>query len=312
MKKDFFGRLKRYLIKYKKDMKVLKSLPQCHLFYKWKLKYPRPSIKRYSLFTDFLIKKYGDKLIDTEANIPLIEKDCKVYTFWFQNLENAPAIVKKCIAINAEILKKQNIEFVILDKDNMSKYIELPNEILSLVDEGYIDLLQLSVFVRLKVLLEYGGLWIDSTVLLNDVFSINDIINRKTVSLNLNDKNFTYSNNGLTVVNPFVSSFLAFGKQHSGWKIIYNIFVDYYLEYKKEFNYYIIDNIVTAFLIKNPNSDIFENKIQQDSFFELFYTYNTNKTYTLPQKLSYKISKKQQSKLENALITIEEKYLVNK
>lgn len=309
MKRDIISKIKRQYKRYFHDLKTLKSIPECKDFYKWAIKYPLPSIKRYTMYTDFIIGKYKTLLINTNREIAPLHENLKVYTFWYQKIDNAPQIVKDCLAINKEILNKKNIEFVILDKNNLKDFIELPEFIYTLVEQNYVDLIQLSNFVRLKVLLEYGGLWVDATVLLPENFSFDEFKDQTTSSLNLNDKNFTYSKNNLTVVNPVIASYIAFNKGNSEWKCIYDTLVEYYKEYKKEFNYYIIDIIITAYLILNQGSQINNDKICQGSFFELLDTFNYEKTYEIPQKLSYKINAKETKQLEFALDQIKQKIL---
>ncbi len=81
---------------------------------------------------------------------------------WWQGEENAPETVKLCLAS----IKKHcgSHKFVIITKNNLQKYLDLPEHILSKVNAGDISLAHLSDIVRTNLLLKYGGLWIDSTM----------------------------------------------------------------------------------------------------------------------------------------------------
>lgn len=83
-----------------------------------------------------------------------------IYILWFQGFDNAPYIVKKCL----ESWKYYNKDWkiVILDRTNISNYITL---------ENYIDLSNKKLLlahesdiIRLCILKEHGGLWVDSTL----------------------------------------------------------------------------------------------------------------------------------------------------
>ncbi|MBQ3653015.1 MAG: hypothetical protein II954_01205, partial [Synergistaceae bacterium] len=55
-------------------------------------------------------------------------------------------------------------EIITLDKDNLSDYITLPDYINRKHEQGIIDNTKYSNLVRLQLLIEHGGTWIDSTV----------------------------------------------------------------------------------------------------------------------------------------------------
>ena len=107
---------------------------------------------------------YAFKKATTNANFSPLEdtKNLPIFIFWYQGINTAPQIVKKCVE---SIRKNANTHPVcMLDKDNLSRYIEIPQYIQTLVDEGRITLTHYSDIVRVKLLRKYGGLWMDSTL----------------------------------------------------------------------------------------------------------------------------------------------------
>lgn len=89
--------------------------------------------------------------------------DRKIWVCWLQGIDNAPPIVKKCFQS-----LKQNIgnrEIVIITRENFTQYVELPDYIISKYEKGIIGNAHFSDILRLKLLITYGGTWIDSTVL---------------------------------------------------------------------------------------------------------------------------------------------------
>ena len=86
-------------------------------------------------------------------------KNC-VFTMWWQGLEDAPDVVKACIAS----LKKLNRQVIVLTKDNIREYVHLPDYIWGKHEKGMICQAHLSDIVRVYLLAMYGGTWADSTV----------------------------------------------------------------------------------------------------------------------------------------------------
>ncbi|MGN0437449.1 MAG: capsular polysaccharide synthesis protein [Lachnospiraceae bacterium] len=90
------------------------------------------------------------------------EKSNKVFICWFQGIENAPAIVKKCYASIKENLTDR--EIILIDKNNMLDYVSFPDYIIEKWEKGIISNTHFSDLLRLELLIKYGGLWIDATV----------------------------------------------------------------------------------------------------------------------------------------------------
>lgn len=91
-----------------------------------------------------------------KSSKPLIPK--VIWIYWEQGFENAPFVVKKCV----ESWQKENPvwKIYLLDKQNIGDYITLdvPKEKLS-----KLMLANKSDLIRLKLLQEYGGVWVDAT-----------------------------------------------------------------------------------------------------------------------------------------------------
>lgn len=108
-----------------------------------------------------LNKKYS-KFIDRDIQVNK-EKSNYVWTCWLQGRENAPELVKVCFnQMEKQFADKQ---FVVITADNLKDYIKLPDYIISKWQKGIISNTHLSDIIRISLLAEHGGLWIDSTVL---------------------------------------------------------------------------------------------------------------------------------------------------
>lgn len=110
-------------------------------------------------------RKYKRLLIKEDFKISnKLDYQNKVWIFWYQGVDNMPELVKSTIKSIKRTLEKKDI--IILTKDNLHSYIKLPSYIEKKFKNGNIPIAQYSDLLRLELLTTYGGLWIDSTVLL--------------------------------------------------------------------------------------------------------------------------------------------------
>ena len=89
-----------------------------------------------------------------------------IWTCWLQGLENAPDVVKKCIASMQQY--SNGYEVIVIDKKNVSNYVQLPVYINDKYAKGIIPHAHYSDLIRLELLRKFGGVWVDSTILLTD------------------------------------------------------------------------------------------------------------------------------------------------
>lgn len=99
----------------------------------------------------------------TQSNT-MIKNNMKspIWICWFDGVDNAPPLVQKCI----ESIKKNSGTHPVnmITWDNIDSYIEIPDYILEKVKNGIIQLPHFADILRVCLLGEYGGLWLDSTI----------------------------------------------------------------------------------------------------------------------------------------------------
>ncbi len=95
-------------------------------------------------------KKYGGERTNT------------VWICWLQGIESAPELVKSCVKSMQHYLKGKDIVFI--NKDNFREYCEIPEYIIDKWEKGIISNTHFSDILRLALLIQNGGLWMDSTV----------------------------------------------------------------------------------------------------------------------------------------------------
>lgn len=104
----------------------------------------------------YVLDKYRDYSVKCEydANSP-------VWVCWMQGYDNAPIIVKKCID---SIKNSTNHPVNIITKDKIDTFIHLPDYIMEKYNKQIITNAQFSDILRMCLLSQYGGLWIDATI----------------------------------------------------------------------------------------------------------------------------------------------------
>lgn len=111
-----------------------------------------------------LEKKYKSKLDEIEKKYTeqKIELERKIWVCWLQGMDNAPDIVKKCYCSLKENIVDR--EIVLITERNYRNYVSFPDEIQKKIDCGVIRGAHMSDLLRLELLQNYGGTWIDATV----------------------------------------------------------------------------------------------------------------------------------------------------
>ena len=104
-----------------------------------------------------VIDKY--KKID---NVGEYVDNAPIWVCWWTGMETAPKLVKQCIK---SIYKNANGHPVnLITKDNYQDYLDIPEYMLSKAESGKMKIAHLCDYIRVNLLYQYGGLWLDSTI----------------------------------------------------------------------------------------------------------------------------------------------------
>ncbi len=85
-----------------------------------------------------------------------------VWVLWLEGHSNAPEPVRVCVNSIYENIPKDIAQVYLLDIDNISDFIRLPDWIIDKVNRGIIPLEHFSEIIKMGLLYRYGGLWIDA------------------------------------------------------------------------------------------------------------------------------------------------------
>ncbi|MDR1606746.1 MAG: capsular polysaccharide synthesis protein [Streptococcaceae bacterium] len=99
----------------------------------------------------------------TQPSIQSIPKI--IWNMWWQGEDEAPDMVKMCW----RSMRKQanDFELRIITRENYQTYLEVPEEIIQNLESGKLTFAGFSDYIRISLLVKYGGLWLDSTTYLS-------------------------------------------------------------------------------------------------------------------------------------------------
>lgn len=118
--------------------------------------------KLYKKNKKFILKTKKTEF-DMHQGIPKI-----IWFCWFQGIDAAPALVKKCFNLLQKNLTDYKIN--IITSDNFTNFSNIPDYIIEKWEKGIISNTHFSDILRNNLLLKNGGYWIDSTVFVsNDI-----------------------------------------------------------------------------------------------------------------------------------------------
>lgn len=103
------------------------------------------------------LKAFDQSYVDCEHKV-----SNKVWVCWFQGINNAPELVKKCY--KSLIDNMPDREIVLITEDNVLGYAQFPDYILNKWKTGIINHTHMTDLLRLELLIRYGGMWVDATV----------------------------------------------------------------------------------------------------------------------------------------------------
>lgn len=152
----------------KKIKKIIKAIKNRDLIYKsyicfsQLIGFSNDKIKDLELRNKKFInirKKY--KIKKEYSSEEYKEKNLNVWILWLQGLEDAPKIVKKCVQNIYKYLSNYDIH--IITAQNYMEYVSLPDFVVKNWKKGIISNTHFADIMRTELLIEHGGLWIDST-----------------------------------------------------------------------------------------------------------------------------------------------------
>ncbi|EMF5210915.1 hypothetical protein L362_03816 [Enterobacter sp. MGH 16] len=170
-----------------------------------------------------------------------------IWICWFQGLDNAPELVKRCVD---SVYKHSNgYEIIIITEDNFSDYITLPGVIIEKYNSELIGKAHFSDLLRCCLLYEYGGVWLDSTIFMaHDLPSY--LANYSFCSLR-----FTPADCSGSISNGFWTTYFLVSEKN-GYLIgnVMNVLLEYWQKHDKIIDYFLMDYIFSYYFENDSHS----------------------------------------------------------
>lgn len=116
-----------------------------------------------------------------------------IFVYWNNGFDTAPKVVKRCLkTIKANV--PEGWQLHIITDENLKQYVMMPDFVEEMVKNGKMCRANYSDILRLALLWNYGGLWLDATCLLTQ--GIPQII--------LDSPLFLFNNKDLWQTTPFI------------------------------------------------------------------------------------------------------------
>lgn len=234
-------------MKYKKQITTFKNLIDfygiTHGTMMFSLRYLNRK-KYYQLIIDDLKKEFKNYLPSLNKKIldlplkKISESSCNVWVLWYQGIENAPKVVQKNIEQLKRITQNTDFNVVVLNSNNLSKYLQLPAFILKKVRAGNITLTHLSDIIRAGLLSEKGGIWLDATCYVTEN-NFNEVSDFLFYSQKYAPNQTEFFNEG-----KWSGFFMASGQFNPLETYLYDMFLKYHETFKNIVDYFLIDILI--------------------------------------------------------------------
>ncbi len=232
-------------------------------------------LKRVNQMIEPFVSSYPKKCLN--INVPQL-RNTTIWTCWWQGGGEAPELVQACWK-SWETHIPQGMSIIIITQYNFQHYIEIPKYILDKVNKECISLATLSDIIRHSLLYKYGGMWLDSTIYMNDDIPLDvfnyDIYTRNIKTHEFGSKScwagwFLYAKYAGQEMFKFVmEAFFYFYKQYD--TIPYYLMIDYLTaiasneirEVENKLNSVPCNNINAIELAKHLNEPFDENNYKK-------------------------------------------------
>jgi hypothetical protein len=248
------------------------------------------------ILINYFSKKYLPSTENLQQNKIAAEIPETIWQFWDNPKEKeTPEIVESCIK-NADKFKG-NFEHKVLNNYTIENYSDLPDYIMDKFKKGHIGYAHFSDLLRLNLLKNHGGIWLDATGYMTNF-----------VPKNIIDEDFFVFLVGDLTYLPYSFMQNCFIRAKKGsylCKAWYNMCVEYWKNENKAIDYFQHQLMFKTLIANNPTAKNLFNKmphISEDETHQLvgdnlFKRFDDNeweriKTMSFFQKVTYKVRDK--------------------
>lgn len=125
----------------------------------------RKSTERKNRWVEAYLEKQLMPVIERyeqDAELGQYEPNAPIWVCWWTGEETAPPLVKRCIRSIRENANGHPVHLI--TKENYREYLEIPDYILSKVENGTMCVANFTDYLRFSLLAIHGGWWLDATI----------------------------------------------------------------------------------------------------------------------------------------------------
>lgn len=194
---------------------------------------------RNEQFESYLLKKYKSyfneysSCISSFENTSMDSSDLPIWQIWLQGVNRAPSFVRTLyerVDANAHSRPIHR-----LSADEISDYIDLPGKIVDRYRNGIISPAHFSDIVRVGLLRDYGGIWLDSSVLVTSTIP-NSVFDTQFYSVKEIDPDFPLRPKCVNSTN-WGTYFMAARPHSPLYSFMWDVLVRYFMEHDHMFEY---------------------------------------------------------------------------
>jgi mannosyltransferase OCH1-like enzyme len=208
-----------------------------------------------------------------------------IWFLWWQGEDAMPPIVQVCY--QALIKNSNGHEIHLITRENFKNFATIPDYILKKVNKKIISLTHFSDILRMCLLYEHGGLWIDATVLLTKSLPPLPLIcahlgfwTPKDNCIVLNS--FSSASNWIVRENKWVTFCLYLSKNNLLAEFVRKLFFEYFKRERKIIDYYLFDYFISLCYDNIPDIRVMIDSVPQNNprvhdiqhLLQLNYEYN--------------------------------------
>lgn len=230
------------------------------------------SVSKNKQIKKYLEKKYSYVIKNYKNyNSKETPQSNNIWIFWWQGIDCAPEIVKNCINSIKKYLPNYNI--VIITKDNVNKYYQIPDFIKNKLENKELTFTTFSDILRMNLLKTYGGFWMDATIYLtDDPFKEIDKNDFYTIKFHTDEKT--------SISKGKWCGFFIGGNNQIFYEFMAEFFNEYFKKEKLLIDYFLIDYTVN---IAYNNIETIKNKFDH-------VKYNNEQIHKLQSLLNNKFN----------------------
>lgn len=183
-------------------------------------------------FIDKNLKSIAEKYFDES---PIIDKTIDtpniIWVFWWQGKDSMPPVIKECF--NSVLRNANGRDVKLLTGSNYQDYVQLPPHILEKFRKGIISYTHFSDILRVALLKEHGGLWIDAAIFVTKPITI--------CTKNFYSPKLSMIPHDSPHMHLWVIGVMGTPPNLPLFSYLYDVLIEYWTKFNAEFSYLMFD-----------------------------------------------------------------------